>query len=192
MKLEIILSVDAMNEKGARLFANAIKKKLTKIGLEYSVLAHPTLNNPYILISPTSLPSKYKDHILQLDQFTTADVIEDLIKASGVKEVTIFGFGDVVGKPLTRRLDFCDVEYNIVRSNTIQDDIDSFLSTSELVVLCAPFDMKLDYDFSNKIVIDAGNNSVNDNSKLKFNYREIGKLTVNKLVDKYKDILEGE
>lgn len=185
MKLEIILDELASNDFGAQSFSKAIQSACKRESLDYSILSHPSFENPYILLTPNNFKSSYKDHILQLDKYTTANICESLCKENESKNILLLGKGKTVNMPLMGILEFSDYRFDYIDSKTAQSDILNKINWCDTIVCGAPFGKQFNFEAKDKIVIDAGNNMADVKCRKYINFKEIGKLTVKKIIDDY-------
>jgi len=203
MTLRIIMDEVASQDWGARQFKKKLINECNHQSVAYEVSSDwitdtsyiPEYNentsyNNQIVLEPNGWQDDedyaHNKVLCCLDRHTTANVVFDTIKAYmsvvGDVKVCMIGYGKLVGRPLKHMLDCSKIECYVVRSNT--ENVQELIDNSDVVVTAIPFGEKLDYDFTNKYVIDVGNNVVNPT----VNYKVIGDGTTRTLIQKYIDM----
>jgi 5,10-methylene-tetrahydrofolate dehydrogenase/methenyl tetrahydrofolate cyclohydrolase len=204
-KLNIIRTLNNLQDNGSTLYTNAILKRCAEENIEveiYEIDNQVELNficglqTPYIVMQPCEFivpntPFNMETHL-------TAEVICDMCKEIRKEthwklNVLVVNRSKLIGRPLGNMLLDNDFTIMIAHSQTDKFDLDSMIKASDVVVLATGKDMSK-LDLSCTSVIDISNDYKLGNKQYIKQYldrKETGTRTIDKLISKIKNIKVG-
>lgn len=191
--LQIVVD-ERIEDKNRDLFVKALIGGCKRHGIEYTIVKTENtfaINRPYVVTEPNNFNLVLRKRY-DCDNFATARGIITLLPDEPT-DILLIGRGKLIGRPLIDFItDTTNHTLSILNSKTHKDL--SHLRMCEASIIINSSTSEIQFDSGSmmfKILIDVNNNFKHKyNAAEKYDMRDLGKITVDTIMNTYKKITE--